>query len=129
MRSCSELAGQGYTLTVTRIDRLALSIADLAAIVRELESKGVALKAIEKPIDTSTAAGRAFLQMLGVFAPFAASASLRGKKPRRPKASTKGARQRSNPRQSPHSRPRDSAPAEIARRIKIGRARVYRVAD
>jgi DNA invertase Pin-like site-specific DNA recombinase len=72
LRSCSELAGQGYTLTVTRIDRLALSFADLAAIVRELESKGVALKAIEKPIDTSTAAGRAFLQMLGVFAPFAA---------------------------------------------------------
>jgi DNA invertase Pin-like site-specific DNA recombinase len=115
LRSCSELAGQGYTLTVTRIDRLALSIADLAAIVRELESKGVALKAIEKPIDTSTAAGRAFLQMLGVFAPFAASASLRGKKPRRPKASTKGARRRSKPRQSPHlgretRRPRDCAP-------------------
>jgi len=78
LRSGSELTGQGYTLTVTRIDTLALSIADLAAIVRELESKGVALKAIEKPIDTSTAAGRAFLQMLGVFAPFAASASLRG---------------------------------------------------
>jgi DNA invertase Pin-like site-specific DNA recombinase len=44
LRSGSELTGQGYTLTVTRIDRLALSIADLAAIVRELESKGVALK-------------------------------------------------------------------------------------
>ena len=41
-----------------------------SGVVRELESKGAALKAIEQPIDTSTAAGRAFLQMLGVFAEF-----------------------------------------------------------
>jgi DNA invertase Pin-like site-specific DNA recombinase len=80
LRSCSELAGQGYTLTVTRIDRLALSTADLAAIVRELESKGVALKAIEKPIDTSMAAGRAFLQMLGVFAPFSGKEAAKAKR-------------------------------------------------
>ncbi|RYF51893.1 MAG: recombinase family protein [Cytophagaceae bacterium] len=60
----------GDVLAVTRIDRLARSIADLAAIVRTLEAKGAALKATEQPIDTTTAAGRAFLQMLGVFAEF-----------------------------------------------------------
>jgi DNA invertase Pin-like site-specific DNA recombinase len=60
----------GDTLVVTRIDRLARSIADLADIVRQLEKKGVSLKATEQPIDTSTPAGRAFLQMLGVFAEF-----------------------------------------------------------
>lgn len=60
----------GDTVAVTRIDRLARSIADLAAIVRTLEAKGAALKATEQPIDTTTAAGRAFLQMLGVFAEF-----------------------------------------------------------
>jgi DNA invertase Pin-like site-specific DNA recombinase len=37
----------GDTLTVTRIDRLARSIADLSNIVRHLESKGVALKATD----------------------------------------------------------------------------------
>jgi DNA invertase Pin-like site-specific DNA recombinase len=63
-------ARAGDTIVVTRIDRLARSIADLAAIVRQLEGKGVALKATEQPVDTSTAAGRAFLQMLGVFAEF-----------------------------------------------------------
>jgi DNA invertase Pin-like site-specific DNA recombinase len=61
---------RGDTLTVTKIDRLARSIADLSTIVRELESKGVALKATDQPIDTSTAAGKAFLGMLGVFAEF-----------------------------------------------------------
>jgi DNA invertase Pin-like site-specific DNA recombinase len=65
-----EFARKGDTILVTRIDRLARSIADLANIVRELERKGVALRAIEQPIDTGTAAGRAFLQMLGVFAEF-----------------------------------------------------------
>jgi DNA invertase Pin-like site-specific DNA recombinase len=61
---------RGDALMVTRIDRLARSIADLADIVRELEAKGAALKVTEQPIDTSTAAGKAFLGMLAVFAEF-----------------------------------------------------------
>jgi DNA invertase Pin-like site-specific DNA recombinase len=60
----------GDTLMVTRIDRLARSIKDLQDIVHELKAKSVALKATEQPIDTSTAAGKAFLDMLGVFAEF-----------------------------------------------------------
>lgn len=60
----------GDTLLVTRIDRLARSIGDLQDIVRELKAKGVGLKATEQPIDTGTAAGKAFLDMLGVFAEF-----------------------------------------------------------
>lgn len=60
----------GDELVVTRIDRLARSIADLQDIVRELRSKGATLKVLEQPIDTSSAAGKAFLDMLGVFAEF-----------------------------------------------------------
>src|SRR5271165_3249075 len=65
LRNLLEFIRVGDVLIVTRIDRLARSIADLAAIVRELEAKGAALKAIEQPIDTSTAAGRAFLRVEG----------------------------------------------------------------
>ena len=43
---------------------------DLQDIVRSLKAKGVALRAIEQPIDTATAAGKCFLDMLGVFAEF-----------------------------------------------------------
>jgi DNA invertase Pin-like site-specific DNA recombinase len=53
---------------VTRIDRLARSIGDLQDIVRAIRAKGAALKAMEQPIDTATAAGKCFLDMLGVFA-------------------------------------------------------------
>ena len=65
-----ECVREGDTVIVTRIDRLARSIRDLQNIVHELREKGVTLKATEQPIDTATAAGKAFLDMLGVFAEF-----------------------------------------------------------
>ena len=67
------LAGRpelGETLVVTRIDRLARSMRDLQAIVATLKDKGAHLAATEQPVDTSTAAGKAFFDMLGVFAEF-----------------------------------------------------------
>ena len=70
LRTTLDFIRKGDTLVVTRIDRLARSIGDLQDIVRELRAKGATLKATEQPIDTSTAAGKAFLDMLGVFAEF-----------------------------------------------------------
>ncbi len=60
----------GDTLMVTRVDRLARSIRDLQNIIHELKERGIAIKATEQPIDTSTAAGKFFLDMLGVFSEF-----------------------------------------------------------
>ncbi|RZF63831.1 recombinase family protein [Sphingomonas populi] len=65
-----EFVRAGDTFLVTRIDRLARSVADLEAIVSKIKAKGAYLKAVEQPIDTSTPAGTAFLQMLAVFAQF-----------------------------------------------------------
>jgi DNA invertase Pin-like site-specific DNA recombinase len=39
-------------------------------IVRAVKAKGASLRATEQPIDTSTAAGKAFLHMSGVSAEF-----------------------------------------------------------
>ena len=58
------------TLVVTRIDRLARSISDLQNIINEIKEKGGFLRCVEQPVDTTTAAGKAFLDMLGVFAEF-----------------------------------------------------------
>jgi len=58
------------TLVVTRIDRLARSISDLQNIISEVREKGGFLRCVEQPVDTTTAAGKAFLDMLGVFAEF-----------------------------------------------------------
>jgi DNA invertase Pin-like site-specific DNA recombinase len=60
----------GELLVVTRIDRLARSLKDLQTIVEILKKKGANLYAIEQPVDTSTSTGKAFFDMLGVFAEF-----------------------------------------------------------
>lgn len=65
-----EFLREGDELVITRIDRLARSILDLQLIVKTLNEKGVVLKATEQPIDTSSAVGKCFLDMLGVFAEF-----------------------------------------------------------
>jgi len=70
LKTVLEFIRAGDTLVVTRIDRLARSIGDLQDIVRTLRTKGAALRATEQPIDTTTAAGKCFLDMLGVFAEF-----------------------------------------------------------
>ncbi|RUX19162.1 recombinase family protein, partial [Mesorhizobium sp. M2A.F.Ca.ET.042.01.1.1] len=50
--------------------RLARSLRDLQVIVDKLKTKGAHLFATEQPVDTSTAAGKAFFDMLGIFAEF-----------------------------------------------------------
>src|SRR5712671_4286866 len=70
LRTVLDFIGKGDVLIVTRIDRLARSIGDLQDIVRTLKTKGAELRATEQPIDTRTAAGKCFLDMLGVFAEF-----------------------------------------------------------
>jgi len=67
---CLDYLREGDTLVVTRIDRLARSLRDLQNLVHDLKNKGIELKATEQPIDTGTAAGKAFLDMLGVFSEF-----------------------------------------------------------
>ena len=70
LRTVLDFLREGDVLMVTRIDRLARSIGDLQDIVRTVKGRGASLKATEQPIDTSTAAGKCFLDMLGVFAEF-----------------------------------------------------------
>ncbi|MBA2710246.1 MAG: recombinase family protein [Tatlockia sp.] len=67
---CMDYIREGDTLVVTRIDRLTRSILDLQTLLHYLKEKGIHLKALEQPVDTSNASGKFFLDMLGVFAEF-----------------------------------------------------------
>jgi site-specific DNA recombinase len=57
-------------LLVFKVDRLARSTGGLAKVLEELDACGVAFRSASEPFDTSTAAGRMMMQMLGVFAEF-----------------------------------------------------------
>ena len=52
------------------VDRLGRSLQDLVAFLGELHAKGVDLYLHQQGLDTSTPAGKAMFQMLGVFAEF-----------------------------------------------------------
>lgn len=120
----------GDTLMVTRIDRLARSLYDLEGIMQAIAAKGAHLRATEQPIDTATSAGKAFLQMLGVFAEFETSIRKERQLEGIAKAKTAGAykgRKPSVPVEEIKRLAADGArPSAIAKQLGVGRASVYR---
>ncbi|GEC14651.1 recombinase family protein [Nitrobacter winogradskyi] len=123
----------GDVLTVTRIDRLARSIGDLQDIVRAVRSKGASLKATEQPIDTSTAAGKAFLDMLGVFAEFETNLrkerQLEGIAKAKAEGVYKGRKPSIDVAKVRALKAEGLGPVAIAKALKIGRASVYRALE
>lgn len=126
-----EFMRKGDTLVVTRIDRLARSIGDLQDIVRSLKEKGIALRATEQPIDTSTAAGKAFLDMLGVFAEFETNLrrerQLEGIAKAKALGVYKGRKPSVDIAKVRELQAMGVGPTAIAEKLQIGRASVYRV--
>jgi DNA invertase Pin-like site-specific DNA recombinase len=110
----------------------ARSIKDLQDIVHELKEKGVSLRATEQPIDTGTAAGKAFLDMLGVFAEFETNLRRERQMEGIAAAKARGVYTGRKPRIDPAAVRRlheeqKLGPAAIAKQLGIGRASVYRV--
>ncbi len=126
-----EFLHEGDTLVVTRIDRLARSIRDLQNLVHDLRARGVTLRATEQPIDTSNAAGKAFLDMLGVFAEFETNLrkerQMEGIAKAKAKGVYKGRKPTIDPAEVFELRAEGIGATEIAKRLKIGRASVYRI--
>jgi DNA invertase Pin-like site-specific DNA recombinase len=60
----------GDTLVVTKLDRLARSVADLCVLVARIEAKGASLRILDMQLDTSTPTGRLMLNMIGSIAQF-----------------------------------------------------------
>ncbi len=122
---------EGDVLVVTRLDRLARSMIDLRQIADRLVAKGVHFRALQQgAVDTSSSNGRLMLNMLGAFAEF--EADLRKERQREgiERAKEEGVYKGRQPRvpvaevKRLHSE--GVGPSEIARRLRIGRASVYR---
>jgi DNA invertase Pin-like site-specific DNA recombinase len=124
---------KGDVLMVTRVDRLARSIGDLQDIVRALKAKGAALKATEQPIDTSTAAGKCFLDMLGVFAEFETNLrrerQLEGIAKAKMAGVYKGRKPSIDPGEVGRLKAGGLGASKIAKQLGIGRASVYRILE
>jgi len=124
------------TLVVTKLDRLARSTRHLLEIVQLLEHKGVALRILDfggEPVNTSGPTGKLLLTVFAAFAQFEremmlerqregiAKAKAAGKyKGRKPTALAKATEVKA-------LRDEGVGGTEIARRLGIGRASVYRI--
>lgn len=131
---CMAYLRKGDTLVVTRVDRLTRSIIDLQKLLKKLREKQVHLKAIDQPIDTSSATGKEFIAMLGIFSDFEtnmrrerqlegiAIAKLRGAyRGRKPSIDPKEVRRLYEDEKL--------GGTEISLRLGVSRAAIYRVLD
>ena len=127
---------EGDTLVVTKPDRLARSVTDLLAIVEGLEAKGVALRVLSMggaEVDTRQPTGRLMLTMLGAVAEFERALMLERQREGIAKAKAEGkyhGRAPTAQRQAETVRQMKAEgvkPTDIAKRLGIGRASVYRI--
>ena len=125
-----ECADRGDTIIITRIDRLARSVKDLQDIVHEMKAKGVNLKATEQSVDTSSAAGKAFFDMLGVFAEFETNLryerQLEGIAKAKKAGVYKGRPPKLDVKKVLELKASGLGPAAISKQMKISRSSVYR---
>ena len=104
---------------------------DLQDIIRELKAKGATLRATEQPIDTSTAAGNTFLDMLGVFAEFETNLrryrQLEGIAKAKARGVYKGRKASIDVDEVRRLLAKGVRPGAVARRLRISRTSVWRV--
>ena len=119
----------GDVLMVTRVDRLARSVRDLRDIMRTLKAKGASLKATEQPIDTATASGKAFVEMLEVVAELETRSrkerQLEGIAKARAKGAYKGGKRRLDRETVQAMHAAGHGPAAIAKALGCSRMSVY----
>src|SRR6476660_2785419 len=128
---------EGDSFTVTKLDRLARSVGDLLAIVARLEAKGVSLRVLSmsgnQALDTATSTGRLMLSVIAAVGQAEREAMLerqregiaKAKREHRYKWRVPTARRQAT--EINRLKAEGVRPSEIAVRLGIGRASVYRV--
>lgn len=68
LRECLAALGPGDVFVFWRLDRVARRLGDLVSIEEDLRARGVALRSLTEPFDTTTPVGVCMFQTLGAFA-------------------------------------------------------------
>lgn len=128
-----DYARESDVLVVTKLDRLARSVADLVSITERLAAKGVALRILGMGVDTATPTGRLMLNVVGSIAQFEREIMLERQREGIAKAKAEGRYRGRAPtarakaadihRLAADGRTREAIAAELG----IGIASVYRV--
>ena len=123
-------------LIVWKLDRLSRSLKDLLLILERIDTAGAGFRSLTEYIDTTMAAGRMMMQMLGAFAEFE-----RDMVSERTQAGLRSARAQGRhggrqPKLSPQQQPEvltmlaaGRSAADVARLFRVHRATISRVAS
>lgn len=131
LEECIGFVREGDTLLVTRLDRLARSVADLFSIMDRLNAKGVNFACIQQPgMETAGPTGKLMLTVLGAVAAFETDLRRERQAEGIARAKAEGVYKGRKPSVDA-TRVRElfasgQRPTSIARQLGIGRASVYR---
>jgi DNA invertase Pin-like site-specific DNA recombinase len=127
-----EFIREGDTLVVTKLDRLARSISHMLSVMDTINRKGAALRILGMGIDTGTPTGKLILTMLGGIAEFEREIMLERQREGVAKAKAQGKYKGRKPTamlqadEVQRLKAEGLGATEIAARLGIGRASVYR---
>ena len=128
-----EFVREGDVFVVTKLDRLARSVADVMAILQALERKRVAMRILNLGMDTQTPTGKLMLTVLGGVAQFEREMMLERQREGIAKAKSAGkykGRKPIAPERQQHVlrlAAEGATKTSIARQLGIGEATVYRI--
>ena len=120
-------------LIVTKLDRLARSVADLVAITETLKRKGVGLRILAMNLDTATPTGKLMVNLLGSIAEFERELMLERQREGIAKAKAEGKYQGRQPTARRKSadvlkmRAEGRSANDIVKALGISRASVFRI--
>lgn len=135
LESALDFIRAGDTLVVTKLDRLARSVAHMGKLVEALEEKGAALRILALDLDTSTPTGKLMLNLLGSVAQFEREIMLERQREGIAKAKGEGKYKgraptaRAQADQVKALRDQGLGGTAIARKLGIGRSSVYRILE
>jgi DNA invertase Pin-like site-specific DNA recombinase len=124
---------EGDVLIVTKLDRLARSVTHLGAVLGRLEMKRVGLRILNLNLDSTSATGKLMLNLMVSIAQFEREMMLERQREGIAKAKAEGKYKGRQPTAQAKSADVASLAAaglpraEIAKRLGIGRASVYRI--
>lgn len=133
LQAAIDFVREGDVLIVTKIDRLARSVADLLTTIQALEHKKVGLRILNLGMDTQTPTGKLMLTVLAGVAQFEREIMLERQREGVAKAKAAGKYKGRKPipldlqQEIMRLVAEGKSKVSIAQRLKIGEATVYRV--
>lgn len=133
LERCLDYVREGDILIVTKLDRLARSVADLVAITERAKAKSVGLRILSMNLDTATPTGKLMVNLLGSIAEFERELMLERQREGIAKAKAEGKYKGRSPTARRKAdevirlRSEGMTGDFIAEKLGIGRASVFRI--